>query len=331
MKAMVMPHPGGPEVLCEQEVPEPTLRGPHDMLIRMHAAGVNPIDTKLRARGTYYPERLPAILGCDGAGVVEKIGESVERFQPGDAVYFCYGGIGGHPGTYAQYAVVSQYHAARMPDTLDFVQAAGVPLALITAWESLFERVSLSKGQSILIQGGTGGVGHLAVQLALHQGAKVCATVGSAEGAAWLRERGAHSILYREQDVVGAVRGVFPDGVDIGLDGVGGEVFAQTCQAVRDYGEVVTLLAPPADMDWREARTRNLRISLELMLTPMFKHLEKQLIRQAQILREGARLIEEGKLHIHIHQALPLSEAAHAHRLLESGGIRGKLVLVIDG
>lgn len=327
-----MTHPGEPGVLKEQETKKPTLNGPDDMLVRLRAAGVNPIDTKLRARGTYFPDRMPAILGCDGAGIVEMVGESVERFQVGDAVYFCHGGIGAHPGNYAQYTTINQYYAARMPENLDFVQAAAVPLVLITAWESLYERVQLGREQHVLIHGGTGGVGHIALQLARLRNARVMATVGTQEGASWLRDMGAQAVLYREHDFVDAVKNWTGNaaGVDIALDTVGGDVFVRTCAAVRDYGDLVTLLAPPENMDWREARVRNLRISLELMLTPMLKQLDKQLRRHAQILREATRLFESGKLQISVHEVLPLAEAARAHHMQEQGGVLGKLVLVID-
>lgn len=127
MKAILMTAPGAPEVLSLADVPAPAISHDTDLLVRLEAAGVNPVDTKLRSRGTYFPERMPAILGCDGAGVVEAVGKSVTRFRPGDAVYFCNGGIGGHPGNYAEYAVVDERFAARKPARLDFDHAAAAP------------------------------------------------------------------------------------------------------------------------------------------------------------------------------------------------------------
>src|SRR3569832_918876 len=124
MKAMVMTAQGMPDVLALRELPPPTVSGGHELLVRLKAAGVNPVDTKLRARGTYFPERMPAILGCDGAGVVEATGTEVQRYRPGDAVYFCSGGIGSHPGTYAQYAVIDERLVAPKPRSLSYAAAA---------------------------------------------------------------------------------------------------------------------------------------------------------------------------------------------------------------
>ena len=135
MKAVVMNAVGGPEVLEYLDAADPVIRKPTEVLVRLKAAGINPLDTKLRAKGTFHPDKLPTILGCDGAGVISAVGSGVQRFKVDDAVYFCNGGIGATPGTYAQYAVVDEDFIAHKPVTLDFSQAAAVPLALITAWE----------------------------------------------------------------------------------------------------------------------------------------------------------------------------------------------------
>ncbi|ELR99695.1 Zn-dependent oxidoreductase, NADPH:quinone reductase [Gloeocapsa sp. PCC 73106] len=141
MKAIVMIAPGAPEVLQLQELPEPTLQQPTDVLIQLKAAGVNPIDTKIRARGTFYPEQLPAILGCDGAGIVVAIANGVTKFKIGDEVYFFAGGLGKTgTGNYAEYTVVPEHLLAPKPTSLSFAEAAVAPLVLITAWESLCDR-----------------------------------------------------------------------------------------------------------------------------------------------------------------------------------------------
>jgi NADPH2:quinone reductase len=331
MKAMVMTATGGPEVLGLRDLPLPTLRGPRDLLVRLRAAGVNPVDTKLRARGTFYPERMPAILGCDGAGVVADVGSEVRRFRPGDDVYFCNGGIGGETGCYAEYTVVDERHAAAKPRAVDFATAAAAPLVLITAWESLYDRGRLHADHTVLIHAGAGGVGHVAVQLARRSGGRVCATVGSPEKAALVRALGAEeTVLYREVDFDDAVLS-WTDGVgvDVALDTVGGTTFAKTFPAVRHYGDLVTLLQPPADVDWKVARLRNLRVSLELMLTPMYDGLEDALAHQADILAQCAHLIDTGHLRLHVSRRFPLEDAAEAHRLIEAGGVTGKLVLEI--
>lgn len=180
MKAILMHAPGAPQVLGLADVPTPQIAHDTDLLVRLKAAGVNPIDTKLRAKGTYFPERMPAILGCDGAGVVEAVGAGASRFRPGDAVNFCNGGIGGHPGNYAEYAVVDARFASRKPNSLDFNQAAGAHHRL---GGPLRPRPHDCR-QTVLIHAGAGGVGHVARQLAKAAGCCVLTTVGSASKAA---------------------------------------------------------------------------------------------------------------------------------------------------
>ena len=159
MKAVFMTAPGNPEVLQLQEVVKPTRLDSRKILVSLVAAGVNPIDTKLRQRGTFYPEQMPAILGCDGAGVVEAVGTGVKRFRPGDEVFFCYGGLGSQQGNYAEYTIVDERFVALKPVSVSFVEAAAAPLVLITAWEALYERGRLQPGERVLIHGGAGGVG----------------------------------------------------------------------------------------------------------------------------------------------------------------------------
>jgi len=332
MKAVVITSIGGPEVLELQNISKPTIQHERELLVRLKAAGVNPIDTKLRSRGTFYPDRMPAILGCDGAGVVEEVGERVEQFKVGDEVYFCSGGIGAHPGNYAQYAIVDERFAAKKPAMLSFAEAAAAPLVLITAWESLHGRGRLAEGQRVLIHAGAGGVGHVAIQLAKLGGARVATTVSSDEKADFVRELGAEeAILYADTDFAQVIREwTAGNGVDLALDTVGGATFTNTFPVVHLYGDLVTLLQPGADVDWREARMRNLRISLELMLSPMIYGLVEAQHRQAEILAQCAALIDDGKLRIHLGHSFPLEEAAAAHRLLEQGGMTGKIVLLIE-
>jgi NADPH2:quinone reductase len=163
MKAVLMTAAGDPEVLQLQEVSDPMIQTYTEILVRLHAAGVNPIDTKLRQRGTFYPDQMPAILGCDGAGVVEAVGANVQRFRVGDEVYFCGGGLGAKLGNYAEMAVVDEQFVAHKPTSLSFAEAAAAPLVLITAWEALYDRGRLEPGQRVLIHAGAGGVGHVAI------------------------------------------------------------------------------------------------------------------------------------------------------------------------
>jgi NADPH:quinone reductase len=331
MKAILMTAAGEPEVLQVAEVPIPQIQSPKEILIELKAAGVNPIDTKLRRRGTFYPERMPAILGCDGAGVVVAIGVGVQRFAVGDEVYFCNGGLGGHPGNYAEYATVDERFVSHKPSSISFAVAAAAPLVLITAWEALYDRGRLEAGRRVLIHAGAGGVGHVAIQLAKLQGADVCTTVSTAQKAEFVRGLGADKvILYKEEDFVTAtLNWTNGEGVELALDTVGGSVIAATFPAVQIGGDLVTLLEPDPTTSWKVARNRNLRFSFELMLTPMLQGLVDLQAHQAHILSECTRLVDEKKLKIHVSQEFPLAEAANAHRLLETGSLTGKLVMQI--
>ena len=333
MKAVVMTASGEPEVLQLQQVPDPILHTDREILVRLHAAGVNPIDTKLRKRGTFYPDQMPAILGCDGAGVVESVGSNVQQFRVGDEVYFCCGGLGATLGNYAEMAVVDERFVARKPASLSFAEAAAAPLVLITAWEALYDRGRLEAGQRVLIHGGAGGVGHVAIQLAKLKGADVCTTVGSQEKARLVRQLGAdNSIFYKQTNFVeAALDWTAGEGVDLAFDTVGGKTFYDTFPAVRVYGDVVTILEPdPGYINWKIARSRNLRVSFELMLTPMLQGLVAAQQHQAKILEQCATWIDEGKLKIHLSQTFPLENAAAAHKALETGSTTGKIALVIE-
>jgi NADPH:quinone reductase len=175
--------PGESEVLTVADIPLPALTSPCSVLAKLHAAGVNPIDTKVRKLNIYHPDKLPSILGCDGAGVVEAIGSSVTRVRLGDEVFFFNNGLGYPPGSYAEYTVVQEDYLALKPKNLSMVEAAATPLALITAWEALVIRGDLKEGQSMLIHGGAGGVGHIAIQLAHYFDALVATTISGTEKA----------------------------------------------------------------------------------------------------------------------------------------------------
>lgn len=329
MKAIVMTAVGGIEVLELRELPSPTIERDTQILIKLKAAGVNPVDTKLRARGTYCPQQLPTILGCDGAGIVERIGAAVTRFQPGDEVFFCFGGIGCHSGNYADYVVIEEACAAFKPTIWNFFTAAAAPLVCITAWEALYDRGRLTPASMVLIHAGAGGVGHVAIQLAVAAGARVITTVSDQAKAEFVQKLGAERvIIYREQNFVEEVLSwTNGKGVDLAFDTVGGSTFAATFGAVKIYGDLVTILQPGLDVDWTIARSRNLRISLELMLTPMHLNWHDGLQHQGEILAHCANLALNGKLQIHVANLLPLVEAATAHQLIQAGGMMGKIVL----
>lgn len=333
MKAILMAAPGGPEVLQASELPLPELPSPAHLRVRLHAAGVNPIDTKLRKNGTYFPDKLPTVLGCDGAGVVESVGRAVSRFKPGDGVYFFNGGIGGEQGNYAEYTVIHEDCAAAKPKNLSMIEAAALPLVLITAWEALYDRIQLKEDQTVLIHAAAGGVGHVAVQLARNSGGRVAATVSSEEKAAWVRKLGAEKIIrYTQEDFVRvALDWTEGQGVDAVFDTVGGDTFCRSFAAARVYGKIVTLLQTECTAaQMKLARLRNQSIHYELMLTPSYLGLHEARIEQTRILEAGAQLVEAGKLKVKVSKTLPLEQAAEAHRLIEEGHTAGKVVLTID-
>lgn len=328
MKAILMTQPGGPELLQLADIPEPTLDQPGQIKVQIKAAGVNPIDTKLRQRGVFYDNALPAVLGCDGAGVVVEVGEAVTRFKVGDKVWFCHGGLGGEQGNYAEYTVLDARWAASMPKSLSFEQAAAGPLVLITAWGALYDRGRLQAGQTALIHAGAGGVGHVAIQLAKLRGARVIATVGSAEKATLAAQWGAEAVIdYKAQDFVRVVNDLTGGkGADLVLDTVGPEVFRRSIDCAAPFGDIVTLL-DIGDTPLGEARMRNLRIGFELMLTPILRNLELARAHQIGILEQCARWIDQSQLCLHLSHVMPLEEAAAAHALIEGGHMSGKVVL----
>ena len=331
MKAILMTRPGTADTLEARDISEPMMTEPTQIKVRLRAAGVNPIDSKIRRNGLLGPGPLPAVLGCDGAGEVIEIGAEVDRFRVGDRVWFCHGGLGIEPGNYAEITVLDQRWAAPMPSTLDFVEAAAGPLVLITAWGMLYDRGRLQAGQTTLIHAGAGGVGHVALQLAKLRGARVLTTVGSAENAALAKGWGADEVInHREQDFVAEVNRLTDgQGADLVAEMVGPEVFARSIGCTAHFGDLVTLL-DPGPVPLAEARLRNLRIGFELMLTPQLRGLTAAREHQVDILRQCGEFIDAGQLRLHVSRVLPLEQAAAAHRQIETGHTLGKLVLRID-
>lgn len=322
---------GGPEVLQLQERPTPELPSDRHVLIRVLAAALNPADYKRRKGGTGV--KLPAILGFDGAGVIERVGAQVTRVKAGDPVYFLQNGLGVGPGCYAEYTTLHEDLVAAKPKSLSMEEAAAVPLVLITMWEALFDRGQLQSGQTVLIHAGAGGTGHVGIQLAKQAGARIATTVSSAEKAAWVKQLGAdHIIDYKRQDFVKATLDwTGGQGADLVVDTVGGETLNQSFAAAKVYGKVATLLDLVHDAKaMTVARTRNLSFSYVLMLTPMMLGLHEAWTNQRIMLDKAARMIDEGKLHVKVSEVFPLAQAAQAHRLLEEGHTSGKIVLRID-
>lgn len=337
MKVILMTAAGDASVLHSRDLARPDLPSSHHLRIKLAAAGVNPLDAKLRAKPAYYPDQLPAILGCDGAGLVEEAGSLVTRFKVGDAVFFCNGGLGGNSGdeagNYAEHTTVHEEYCAAAPSSIPLQDAAALPLVCITAWEALIERAHLQSGQTLLIHAAAGGVGHIAVQLAHHLGARIAVTVSDTRKAGLTQALGAEKIInYKEQDFVQeTLSWTDGQGVDVVFDTVGGDTFLKSLHAARIGGKIVSILATPLSLaDAQLARLRNLSLCFELMLTPQIMKLHEERIRQRRILEQCAALVEKGELGVLVAHRIPLEHARDAHRLIEAGGMTGKIILTMD-
>lgn len=330
MKSIVMTAVGEPDVLKFQDSLEPEITQPTEIKVRLAAAGVNPVDTKIRRNGVFYEDSLPAILGCDGAGEVIEKGSAVSRFKLGDKVWFCHGGLGREQGNYAQYNVLDERWASLMPISYTFAEAAASPLVLITAWGALFERGGLRAGQTVLIHAGAGGVGHVAIQLAKIKGARVITTVSSEKKREFVKSLGAdEAVIYNPHGFVKEVNKLTDNkGADLVFDTVSPAVFQESIAVTAHFGRLVTLL-DPGELSLAEARMRNLLIGFELMLTPMLRNLPEARDKHIKILNQCAIYADKELLKPHISELLPLKEAAKAHRMIEERHTSGKIVLSI--
>ena len=331
MKAIVLTGTGGTEVLEQRDVALGWPAGDDDVLIRLKAAGLNPADGFFRQLGPYLDTGDPCILGHDGAGVVEAVGRGATRFAPGDEVCFCNGGIGGHPGTYAEFACVPQTQLVHKPAGVSFEQAAALPLVLITAWEALYERTAVAPGERVLIHAGAGGTGHIATQLAALRGAHVAATVSDDDKAGFVQGLGAERpILYPREDFVdAATEWSNGRGLDVALDNIGAEGLQKTYRAMAPYGRIATLMEIAPDDADETAYLANLTLHNVMMLTPMIRGLQDRLDAQARLVEQGMELLSEGRLTVHIAEVFDWADIRHAHERLDAGRTMGKLVVRI--
>lgn len=329
--AMVMRATGGPEVLEYRPLTLDWDPQGDQVLVRLAAAGINPADTYFRTFGPYIGAAEGCVLGHDGAGIVEAVGEQTKDIAIGDRVCFCHGGVGGTPGTYAEHAVVPGGLVVKVPATVSLKDAAAIALVFITGWEAMVERANVGAGDLVLIHGGAGGTGQMATQIARLQGARVVTTVSSPEKAALSRQAGAEQTIdYRTEDFVAAVMrwsGGF--GVRAVLDNIGGEGFLQSLKTIAPYGHIVTLMGAPGDPEDGTAYNANLTVHNVMMLTPMWKGLQGHLLRQANILRQAMQWLEDGKVFVRIQASFALREAASAHELLETERGSGKVILTM--
>ena len=324
MRAVVLEEFGAKPVLRSVPRPEPA---PGEVLVRVASSGVNPLDVKISAGAAAHARVTPPmILGIDLAGVVVGLGAGVTRFAVGDEVYGMTGGVGDRPGSLAEYAAVDQDLLARKPRRLTMAEASALPLAVITAWEGLVDRAGTREGQLVLVHGGAGGVGHVAVQLALARGATVFAT-GTGASLDTIRRLGAAPIDYQatptETYVESATGG---EGFDVIFDAVGGATLDASFAAVRTYtGHVVSILGwgshSLAPLSFRGATYSGVFTLLPLLTGRGRAH-------HGEILAEAAALAEAGRLTPIVDPArYDLETVANAHQAVGTGTSQGKVVV----
>lgn len=307
MKAVRIHAYGGPDHLKFEDVPNPE-PGPEEVLVRVHAAGVNPVDAAVREGklGQRLFHQLPLIPGWDVAGTVEYRGEGGRKFGPGDQVY----GRADirRDGTYAEFVLMRTVELALMPEILNFVQAASLPTPALAAWQCLVEAADLKEGQTVLIHGAAGGVGHLALQLARWRHARVIAVAHKSD-LAYLESLGADEVV--DYDEVHFEKAVDP--VDVVLDTLGGEIMERSWQVLKPGGLLVSLVDRPPAAQARKLGVRALHVSVQA---------------DAGQLTKIASLVDDRQLTPLVAKVFPLAEAAKAHREIEGHG-RGRVVLQV--
>lgn len=309
IRAAVQNSLGGPEVLEVVDIPRPEPRV-NEVLVRVHATGLNPTDWKHRANKGFV-DAPPFVLGWDLSGVIEAVGIGVARFQPGDEVYGMLPYPFGH-GSHAEYVAAPARIFSKKPVSLDHVQAAALPLVSLTAWQTLVDYANIQPGQRVLVHAAAGGVGHIAVQIAKAHGAYVIGTASESKHD-FLRSLGVDQVIdYRTEDLV-EVTG----DLDVVLDTIGGETQIRSLQTLRPGGILVSTVPVGSDKLFREAEQLDVR-AVRMLVDSSNTDLESI-----------AELVESGQLHVTIAETFPLDRIADAHRLGETGRTTGKIVITM--
>ncbi|ULU25335.1 zinc-binding alcohol dehydrogenase family protein [Dyella terrae] len=317
--------------LIDVELPQPAPQG-RDLLVRVEAVSVNPVDTKIRQR--VDPAGADKVLGWDAAGTVVAVGADVTLFKPGDDVY--YAGAIDRSGSNAQFQLVDERIVGRKPSTLDFAQAAALPLTTITAWEMLFDRLGVPRGSTprsgvILVVGGAGGVGSMAIQLIRRlTNFTVVATASRPDTQTWATDMGAHHVVNHHGDLVAAVKAVAPQGVDYVLSLTHTEQhYASLVELLKPQGKLALIDDPATPLDIRLLKQKSLSLHWEFMYTRSLFHTE-DMQAQHQLLNEAADLVDAGVLRTTLRDNLGTIGAANlrrAHAQVESASTIGKVVL----
>ena len=314
MKAMIITGFGGPEVFQPQELPTPTPEA-DEVLVKVYATSINPVDYKIRQAGSWAGVQPPAVIGYDVSGVVEAVGAMVKDFKVGDEVYYT-PDIPGRGGSYAEYHVAREAIVAHKPKNLSHIEAASIPLAGGTAWDALITRAQLKLGETVLIHGGTGGVGSLAVQIAHAAGAYVFTTC-SGKNAELAKKLGADRVIdYKTENYADIIlKETNGKGVDVVFDTVGGETITNSIPATKMYGRMVSVVDIAGNT--YPAFLKNITLHYLFLQRERYK---------LDYLRN---LLESGKIKPVVAKVMPLAEVAQAHKELEQGGVTGKIVLQV--
>ena len=326
MKALVLNSFGAAPVL--QTIDKPVAQA-GQVLIKIKGSGLNPLDMKIMAGEAKHAQtKLPAIVGVDGSGIVEAVGEGVTNFKPGDEVYGMIGGVGGNQGTQAEFIAADARLLALKPKNLSFHEAAAVPLIFITAWEGIVDHAKVQKGQKVLIHGGAGGVGHIAVQIAKARGAEVFATVRKPQFDL-IKSYGATPIDYTETTVEAYVKEYTGgEGFDVILDNVGGQTLDDSFNAVKNYGHVVTIIGRGTH-NLGPLALRAGSYSGVFTLLPLLTG--KGRAHHGEIMQQATELIEAGLVKPIVSPAVfDLATAAEAYNEFKNNKEKGKVVIDID-
>ena len=326
MKAMLINSYGEDAVFEAAEVEKPEIKAGH-VLVNIAASSVNTVDTMIRKMGKELPlsPDTPAILGMDFAGTIEAVGEDVSAYSVGDEVYGCAGGLADLPGTLAEYIVADSNLISRKPKNLSMREAAALPLVAITAYEGL-TRAGLKSGQKVLVHGGSGGVGHVALQLAKHFGADVYSTGGGEKQLALIEQLGATGINYKTESVEQYV-GKYTNGAgfDVVFDSVGGPNMANSFEAAALNGQIASTVAM-CELDLSVAHFKGLSLHVVFMLIPMLHSFRRA--EHAEILRKLAEIVDSGSLKPVLDETrYSLEQVGQAHARLESRQAMGKVVV----
>ncbi len=326
MRGVVANGHGGPEVLeLRDDLPEP-VPGEHDLLIEVHACGLNPVDTKILA-GALGERAAPYVLGYDVSGIVRAVGSAVTGFEAGHEVLATPSLI--RDGASAELVCVDARLAAQKPSTLEHVQAAALPLVTVTAWEALYLRAQIGTDENVLIHAGGGGVGHIAIQLAKQRYARVLTTASRDESKQLCRDAGADVVIdHRAEDFVERVMAETDGrGCELIFDTVGGEVFDRSLDCVAVNGRVVTIVFNESQVISEKLFAKNATLYYEFMGVPAMHGIGRAV--HADILQRASELAAAGVLVPHVSKVIGLEDVADAHRALTDGHVTGKIVIAV--